>query len=629
MSLFYDAPKDFNDVTKKKKNEQAQQQQAVKQKVENTPAPYNKAKAAPTLSEQYKETAAKNKSSSSKSSQSKKSNSSSSGNSRSYLSSAVKKNNVRNDFSVGKETSIFSRAARDNVSSDTRNIFAPNAVFGSDVFGKISRGSSVSSKDSSNISADAIKLNPQFLYNNDNTAFYNDFQEKSSRNKQYNPFIAQTDILKQTGSHILNPDSNYIPSRIEALQYIKIPDKINTPRSLRKNIAPYVELGKKSDNILNSGNIVEREYGKKAVNNVLYDTVTYTTDKGKKIELLRDSAFTDKYDAQYLKKYMNNDQLNTYYYLLGKFGSDEAEDYLYNEVAKTAEDIDYSNLNIERNKKLAQENPIITGAVMPFSGINSSIQGTRNIVQDILSDDKNSDVINSRNTSASDAYYGRMQGVEEGEGSALEKLVKKVVYSTLYELPNMALSTIPVVGKGLSTVAGATSAMNDKYAQLRRDGNLDNAGATADVVLTGALSAADWDLIGDAMAAPAGSLIGYDSPVKAAISSVVENALSGAGVEATKSTIETAVDNATLGRDSDYIRAFEEYKKLGMSDGEAFKSAVYNVYLRPAATDAIIGAATDATLGIYDTYNFYADAPRPVDIFENYENNMHASLPLF
>lgn len=624
MSLFYDAPKDFNDVTKKKKNEQAQQQQAVKQKVENTPAPYNKAKAAPTLSEQYKETAAKNKSSSSKSSQSKKSNSSSSGNSRSYLSSAVKKNNVRNDFSVGKETSIFSRAARDNVSSDTRNIFAPNAVFGSDVFGKISRGSSVSSKDSSNISADAIKLNPQFLYNNDNTAFYNDFQEKSSRNKQYNPFIAQTDILKQTGSHILNSDSNYIPSRIEAFEYIKTPDKINTPRSLRKNIAPYVELGKKSDNILNSGNIVEREYGKKAVNNVLYDTVTYTTDQGKKIELLRDSALTDKYDAQYLKKYMNNDQLNTYYYLLGKFGSDEAEDYLYNEVAKTADDIDYSNLNIERNKKFAQEHPVITGAIMPFTGAHNIVQGVSNIVSDLSGDE-----ITARDTSAADAFYGRMQGVEEGGGSALGKLAKQGIYSALYSLPQDVLNTVPVVGTGLSTAAGVASDVGDKYAQLHRDGNLDNAGAAADVILTGSLGAADWDLIGDAISTRVEKLIGNNSTVKNAISSVVENALSSAGIEATKSTIETAVDSATLGRDSDYSRTFEEYKKLGMSDGEAFRSAVYNVYLRPAATDAIIGAATDAIWGTRDKDKSNADAPSHVNIFENYANNRHYSSHLF
>lgn len=614
MSLFYDAPKDFKDVTEKKKNEQAQKQQQIKQNVESTPAPYNKAKAAPTVSKQYRETASKNKKSSSKSSSSKSSSSKSSGSSYSD-----KKNNVRNDFSIGKETSIFSQDARDNVSSDSmRKTFAPNAVFGSDVFGKISRGSS------SGRSADEIKRNPQLLYKSDNTAFYNDYQEKSSRNKQYNPFIAQMDILSQTGSHILTPDSDYSPSRIEAFEYLKTPDKFEYTRTFRDDVAPYIEQGKKSDTILNSDDIVKREYGKKALNNVLYDTVTYTTNHGKKIELLRDSAFTDKYDAQYLKRYMSDDQMNVYYYLLGKYGADEAEDYLYNDVAKTTNDKDYSELNIQRNADFAKEHPLITSAIMPFTGAHNIVQGVSNAVRDLTGDE-----ITSRDTSASDAYYGRMKGVEESSGSVFGKLITQGIYGALYNSPEMILNAVPVVGSGLSAAAGAASSIGDKYAEQRRDGNLDNAGATADVVLAGALGAAQWGLLSKAISAPVDKLVGSGSPIKSAVSSVLKNALSAAGIGATQSAIETAVDSVTLGDNSAYSRTLENYKNSGMSDEDAFKSAVYDVYLRPAATAAIIGSGTGIAIGIPQTVKSYSDAAYIRNANLNAENNRRASLPRF
>lgn len=606
MSLFYDAPKDFKDVTEKKKNEQAQKQQQIKHNVESTPAPYNKAKSAPTVSEQYNETASKNKKSSSKSSSSKSSGSSHSD----------KKNNIRNDFSVGKETSIFSQDARDNVSSDSmRKTFAPNAVFGSDVFGKIPRGSA------SDRSADEIKSNPQLLYNSDNTAFYNDYQEKSSRNKQYNPFIAQMDILNQTGSHILTPDSDYTPSRIEAFEYLKTPDKFESTRTFRDDVAPYIEQGKKSDTILNSDDIVKREYGKKAVNNVLYDTVTYTTNQGKKIELLRDSAFTDKYDAQYLKQYMSDDEMNVYYYLLGKYGTDEAEDYLYNDVAKTTNDKDYSNLNAERHVEVAQEHPIVAGIESAALGIKNRVQAAKNIFDD--------DIIDSHDTSGSDAFSAILQGVENSDYSTFTKYLLKGIYGTLYNASDIALSAVPFAGPVLSAASGALSSIGDKYAEQRREGNLDADGATADVVLAGALGAAPWGLLSKAISAPVDKLVGSGSPIKSAVLSVLKNALFAAGIGATQSAIETAVDSVTLGDNSLYRRTFEDYKNSGMSDEDAFKSAVYNVYLRPAATAAIIGSGTGIAMGIPQTVKSYSDAAYTRNANLNAENNRRASLPRF
>ncbi len=534
------------------------------------------------------------------------------------------------------EVSIFDEADEVKKDDDKESVsFAPKFSGTASVFSDIAKsafpgpgnddeddGSVFSARSkvkSRHESAEEIKKDPSKLYkqNEKNSAFYNDFQRRKNTRDVFVPASRSEDESGGDNDgrslYEIAKDASFEGSTGEPnTPFETEPQLLDDKKELTDEAEKYITAGVRLDDVFDDDQVVSREYSRKSANNVMYDVVTYTMSDGKKIELVKDSAHTKELDAKYLSRYLNEDQIMTYYYLRGRFGKGEANDYLYNDLIPEAEDTDFYTLNVQRNKDFASEHPVITAAITPFTGAHNIVQEASNQVKSIAGKETT-----SRDTSASDAFSGRNQAVAESDLPSFLKLGAQAGLGALYNLPEMALGFVPGIGRGLSAAAGALSAMGDKRAQLRAEGNLDAEHATADILVAGIVGGLEWNALTKLVSSPASKLIGNVSGMKAVIGDVAKNALGAAGVGAAQQYLDSAMDQFFLQDESTFERTKQYYISQGMSEDEAHMQSFTENYVKPGINAALTGAVTGATYGLPNSIASGLQALPPAEIRAN------------
>lgn len=534
------------------------------------------------------------------------------------------------------EVSIFDEADEVKKDDDKESVsFAPKFSGTASVFSDIAKsafpgpgnddeddGSVFSARSkvkSRHESAEEIKKDPSKLYkqNEKNSAFYNDFQRRKSTRDVFVPASRSEDESGGDNDgrslYEITKDASFEGSTGEPnTPFETEPQLLDDKKELTDEAEKYITAGVRLDDVFDDDQVVSREYSRKSANNVMYDVVTYTMSDGKKIELVKDSAHTKELDAKYLSRYLNEDQIMTYYYLRGRFGKGEADDYLYNDLIPEAEDTDFYTLNVQRNKDFASEHPVITAAITPFTGAHNIVQEASNQVKSIAGKETT-----SRDTSASDAFSGRNQAVAESDLPSFLKLGAQAGLGALYNLPEMALGFVPGIGQGLSAAAGALSAMGDKRAQLRAEGNLDAEHAAADILVSGIVGGLEWNALTKLVSSPVSKLIGNASGMKAVIGDVAKNALGAAGVGAAQQYLDSAMDQFFLQDESAFERTKQYYISQGMSEDEAHMQSFTENYVKPGINAALTGAVTGATYGLPNSIASGLQALPPAEIRAN------------
>lgn len=514
------------------------------------------------------------------------------------------------------EVSIFDEADEVKKDDDKESVsFAPKFSGTASVFSDIAKsafpgsgndedeGSAFSARSkvkSRHESAEEIKKDPSKLYkqNEKNSAFYNDFQRRKNTRDVFVPTSSGVDESGGDNDgrslYEITKDASFEGGAEEPdTPFETEPQLLDNKKELTDEAEKYITAGVRLDDVFDDDQVVSREYSRKSANNVMYDVVIYTMSDGRKIELVKDSAHTKELDAKYLSRYLNEDQIMTYYYLRGRFGKGEADDYLYNDLIPEAEDTDFYTLNVQRNKNFASEHPVITAAITPFTGAHNMAQGASNLVKSMTGQE-----ITSRDTSASDAFSGRNQAIAESDLPSFLKLGAQAGLGALYNLPEMTLGFVPGIGRGLSAAAGALSGIGDKYAQLRAEGNLDAEHAAADILVSGIVGGLEWNALTKLVSSPASKLIGNVSGMKAVIGDVAKNALGAAGVGAAQQYLDSAMDQFFLQDESAFERTKQYYISHGMSEDDAHMQSFTDNYVKPGINAALRGAVTGAAYGL-------------------------------
>lgn len=543
---------------------------------------------------------------------------------------------VEDDDRDRDEVSIFDEADEVKKDDDKESVsFAPKFSGTASVFSDIAKSAfpgpgnddnddgsvfSARSKVKSRYeSAEEIKKDPSKLYkqNEKNSEFYNDFQRRKNTRDVFVPASRSEDESGGDNDgrslYEITKDASFEGSTGEPnTPFETEPQLLDDKKELTDEAEKYITAGVRLDDVFDDDQVVSREYSRKSANNVMYDVVTYTMSDGRKIELVKDSAHTKELDAKYLSRYLNEDQIMTYYYLRGRFGKGEADDYLYNDLIPEAEDTDFYTLNVQRNEDFASEHPVITAAITPFTGAHNLAQGASNLVKSMTGQE-----ITSRDTSASDAFSGRNQAIAESDLPSFLKLGAQAGLGALYNLPEMALSFVPGIGRGLSAAAGALSGVGDKYAQLRAEGNLDAEHATADILVSGIVGGLEWGALTKIVSSPVSKLIGNASGMKAVIGDVAKNALGAAGVGAAQQYLDSAMDQFFLQDESAFERTKQYYISQGMSEDEAHMQSFTENYVKPGINAALRGAVTGATYGLPNSIASGLQALPPAEIRAN------------
>ncbi|MGM9937651.1 MAG: hypothetical protein ACI38A_09915, partial [Candidatus Ornithomonoglobus sp.] len=313
----------------------------------------------------------------------------------------------------------------------------------------------------------------------------------------------------------------------------------------------------------------------------------------------------------YVTDLIDDKQRANYYYLLGRYGKDEAEKYiklLEPELISKA----IQEKRSEAYEKYGSENKIRSMLGFEPLGIGAiaSGEGIKNTALDLMGLPRG---VNSTQ------YGAALNHIREGAMQSLtEHKNLSFWYEQIYGLESsgmdMILSYIPVVGKPLAMVSASGRSMSEKQAQQIENGTYGSKRAVVSNIFTGAVNAA---LFSKRLNAVFSKLPGTalkkitsripEGALKSFLVSELTHSLTMAGISVTSSEAENLADTVIMGNESSYSQFVKQYEAQGYSRAKAVGSAVKDVFFSPMLNAAVSGALMGAVMGFGDSLGQAAD----------------------
>ncbi|MGN0182884.1 MAG: LPD23 domain-containing protein, partial [Candidatus Ornithomonoglobus sp.] len=427
------------------------------------------------------------------------------------------------------------------------------------------------------LSAYAVARDPQILYENDNWDFYNDFKNNQAKNKTFNYFGAQMDAQKHTTPGIFGKgtqfEEGYVPDNPHFYGYNYEP-QTHEANEYKEEAKPYIAAGLIVPGLFNSDEprIVKREYSRSAHGGVMYDTVIYTDEKGKKIELIRGSAHEDEYNTRFLSSFMTESEQSAYYYLRGRYGEDRSDEYI-KQLSKALETRALDADTAERYYDIGKNDPIVARITSLLGGYAK----IADFVQAGYKDFTNQTPEHS-DYNVTTALNALEAGENEGHG-AIYRFINGAVNGALENAGFAPLELIPGIGHGAAIAANFAAAAGEKYGEMISSGTFNKSGSTANMITYGVINAVEYGLLGKAFSTPLSQLakIGPQTAVKSTIVNSANLILSNLGIGATQSFLSSIADTALMGDNSTYNQLIRKYRDEGKTEADAREQAVKDI----------------------------------------------------
>lgn len=390
-----------------------------------------------------------------------------------------------------------------------------------------------------------------------NADFYNDFQDRKSRNPLYNPWLAQ-----QVGGTKINPletvdQTGMTLSQKSAYMYDEIPEYAP---GMTEEAKAYVDEGKKQTEATGGPKIKVKTS----------DVFGYpTTWEG----WANEDANYKEVDA---RTYMTDEQRNKYYYLQGRYGKSAADEYLKEITPQLELAARQNNRNTQYWQETAEETPFKAAfASLPLfvSSLigNEEAYDYRDVISQTLAQDE---------SGARSLFTTAAQGLAENA------------------IP-MGLSFIPKVGIVASAALSGYDTGRMTYERYKRAGMEIETPEVLNIAAQSVIAAASWGFMSKAINSPVKAVTSKTS--KKALTTLAANVaggtLAGAGVGATQSALVNIADSVIMGDESQYNQLKEQYVAQGMSEDTAAKQAFFDI-VSGVVTAAAVGGVTGATMSL-------------------------------
>ena len=386
--------------------------------------------------------------------------------------------------------------------------------------------------------------------------FYNDMQERISRNPLYNPFVSQ---FEETKRDITGRETE---PKIEEIEYLREPELIEGSRT--PEAEGYIKAGRAAPL-----NLIDRETDPFVIRYNYYNPVETDAD---------DYDPTDNQGTFYESPgadYMTDEEKDTYRYILGRYGGGEASRYLNDLTPYLVTRAQRDMPEIEKWRERAEEHPILTAA---------------------------SEAVLSPAGFGEENYYNISTAISEGierSDGAVGRIAGQALQGVAQNSMGMLTGMLGTPGRVVSAALGAVDNVErDKYDMTAREVPM-TGGAAAKLVVSAALGAAEWTAMSRAASAPIRAISKNMS--KNALSSFASNMassmLSGAAVGAGQQTLNELSDRVFMGDNSMYEQAVKSYMDEGMDEDEARQNAMWDS-VNNIASSALIGSVTSGAMAL-------------------------------
>lgn len=281
--------------------------------------------------------------------------------------------------------------------------------------------------------------------------------------------------------------------------------------------------------------------------------------------------------------YMSQDEIDTYNYMLGKFGKDAANDYYNSIKPKIIENAKKYNVS-SAYEKLGRENKwkMLSGPMLTLAN-ESVTEGISNSIKKSVAKSKGMELSDVSDIDDFDGGVGAqrvMQGAVSASSNWFEKQALSIFYGLEKNATEEAMSMLPYM-KPLAALYGGFENAGEKYAEQYLNGTLDAKGSDASLIASFVLGALPVGKIGNVVGGTVTKAIlkgATRSGIIEAVANLAGNALGGAVTGLSFYGIEEASDRFFMGENSPYEINVKNYINNGMSERSAREKATQDTF---------------------------------------------------